>query len=53
MLNNPYGLKLRTDRLVADILQISRNKVKKMIKDGTIEVKQEESGKVIEFRMDK
>lgn len=53
VLNNPYGLKLRTDRLVADILQISRNKVKKMIKDGTIEVKQEESGKVIEFRMDK
>lgn len=32
VINNPYGLKLRTDRLVAEILVISRSAAKELLK---------------------
>ena len=50
VLNNPYGLKIRADRLAADILQITRSKVKKLIKDGILQMQQNPTGKAIEIR---
>jgi hypothetical protein len=35
---NPQKLKIRTDRLLANILHISRSKVKLLERDGTIEI---------------
>ena len=36
MLNNPYGIKLRIDKIISKIFSISRNQVRQLIKDGTI-----------------
>ena len=40
-ISNPYGLKLREEKLVAMVLGISRNRVKKLIDDGEILVSRE------------
>ena len=40
-ISNPYGLKLREEKLVAMVLGISRNRVKKLIDDGAILVSRE------------
>lgn len=37
-LQNPFDLKIRTDRIIADFLQITRSEEKKLIKNRTIEV---------------
>lgn len=51
VVENPYGLKVRTDRLAAGILQITRSKVKKLIKEGILEIQQDSIGKVIEIKI--
>lgn len=51
VVKNPYGLKVRTDRLAAGILQITRSKVKKLIKEGILEIQQDCIGKVIEIKI--
>ncbi len=51
VLNNPYGLKIRTDRLIADILQMTRSKIKKMIKEGILQIQQNHTGKTIEIKI--
>lgn len=51
VLNNPYGLKIRTDRLAADILQMTRSKIKKLIKEGILQIQQNHTGKTIEIKI--
>lgn len=50
LLHNSYGLKLRADRLAAQLLQASRSQVKKMIKDETLFIQQESGGKIIKIK---
>ena len=40
ILHNPYELKVRNDKLVSEILQISRSKAKKMLDDGSVKIMQ-------------
>lgn len=44
ILQNPYGLKLRTEKVIADILQITRSKTRKWIKEGICEAPQKYIG---------
>lgn len=37
-IDNPYGLKVRNDKLVCEILQISRSKAKKLLEEGQTEI---------------
>lgn len=37
-LSNPYGLKFRTDKILADILHLSRQQVKRLEKTGDVEI---------------
>lgn len=46
IIKNPYELKIRIDKIVAEILQINRNQVKKMQKEGIIDFKQNYAGKI-------
>ena len=36
IISNPYELKIRTDKVLADILKISRSEIKRMIKNKVI-----------------
>lgn len=45
-IQNPYGLKLRTEKVLSEILQISRNKVKLLEKEGIIAIEQSVLGKI-------
>ncbi len=38
ILHNPYELKVRNDKLVSEILQISRSKAKKMLDAGSVKI---------------
>ncbi len=40
ILHNPYELKVRNDKLVSEILQISRSQAKKMLDDGSVKIMQ-------------
>lgn len=51
VLNNPYGLKIRVDRLTADILQMTRSKIKKLIKEGILYIRQNHTDKTIEIKI--
>lgn len=33
-IRNPYGVRIRSDKILSEILQLPRNKIKQMIKDG-------------------
>lgn len=46
MIKNPYELKIRMDKIVAEILKITRNQVKKMRKEGNIDFTQNYAGKI-------
>lgn len=35
-IRNPYGIKVRSDKILSEILQLPRNTIKQMIKDGRI-----------------
>jgi hypothetical protein len=35
-IRNPYGIKIRTDRVLSEILQLTRNTVKALIKEGRL-----------------
>ena len=37
IIHNPYMLPIRTDRLLPEILQMSRSKIRQLIKDGSIQ----------------
>lgn len=37
IIHNPYMLSIRTDRLLPEILQMSRSKIRQLIKDGRIQ----------------
>lgn len=41
---NPWGLKIRTDKAVAEICQVSRSKVRQLIKEGKLELPQDYVG---------
>lgn len=49
--HNPYSLKVRTDRLAAELLQTARSRIKRMEKEGLLEICQETGGKMIEIRI--
>lgn len=51
VLSNPYGLKIRPDRLAADVLQITRSRMKKLIKEGMLQIHQNYTDKTIEIRI--
>ena len=40
ILQNPYEIKMRSDKLVSEILQISRSRAKKMLDDGSVKIVQ-------------
>jgi hypothetical protein len=43
-IHNPWGLKIRTDKAVAEICQVSRSKVRQLIKEGKLELPQDYVG---------
>lgn len=40
VIENPYELKLRTDKVLAEILKVSRNQMKQLIEEGEIQIKE-------------
>ncbi len=43
-IHNPWGLKIRTDKAVAEICQVSRSKVRQLVKEGKLELPQDYVG---------
>lgn len=47
IIHNPWGLKIRTDKAVAEICNISRSKVRQLVKEGKLELPQDYVGRRI------
>lgn len=46
--NNPYGLKIRPEKQIAEVFGLSRSQVKSLLEKGRIEFKMERAGKSME-----
>ena len=44
VIDNPYGLRMRTDRVAAQLFSVSRSKIKKWIASGLLEIDKESLG---------
>lgn len=51
VLHNPYELKLRADKILTEILSLSRTRVRQMMKDGSLEVPQAYVGKQMRIKV--
>lgn len=38
MIHNPYGLKIRPEKQIAEVLKLSRSQVQRMIREGEMEM---------------
>lgn len=47
IVRDPFELNVRADRLAAELLQISRSRVKRLLKDGEMEIRQDSAGVII------
>lgn len=47
VIHNPFDLKIRTDKAIAEIAHLSRSKVRQLVKDGKLELPQDYIGKQI------
>lgn len=47
IVQNPYQLKIRPERIAAQILRLGRNQIKKMLQTETIEIRQEKNNYMI------
>lgn len=52
VIDNPFELKIRTDKAVAQIAHLSRSRVRQLVKDGMLEIAQDYVGRraVVELR---
>lgn len=49
--HNPYDIKIRAERLAADLLRLTRSQVKRMLKEGKLEIEQDAARKITKIRV--
>lgn len=47
IIRNPSGVKIRSDKIASELLEVSRSNIKKLIKNGSLEIRTELNGDII------